>query len=76
MYPQPPGPLKRAGLLGVQYAGGSHSSLGSQLSIYSAAGGGKGDYDISGEVLVGIRYVGNEGWTGGRSQVTYLCDTS
>ena len=53
--PQPPGPLKRAGLLGVQY-GGSHSSLGSQLSIYSAAGGGKGEYDIIGEVLVGIRY--------------------
>ena len=25
-------------------------------SVYSAAGGGKGDYDIAGEVLVGVEY--------------------
>ncbi|CAI8048698.1 Synaptotagmin-like protein 5 [Geodia barretti] len=49
------GPLKRAGLLGVK-GGGSRSSLGSQLSIYSSAGGGKGNYDISGEILLKISY--------------------
>lgn len=47
------GPLKRTGLLGIK-RGGSHSSFGSQLSIYSAAGGGKGNYEITGEILVGI----------------------
>ena len=52
--PQPSGPLKKAGLLGVKH-GGSHSSFGSQLSIYSEAGGGKGDYDITGEVLLRVR---------------------
>ena len=51
---QPAGPLKRAGLLGVKH-GGSHSSFGSQLSIYSSAGAGRGDYEISGEILLGIR---------------------
>jgi hypothetical protein len=55
----PAGPLKRAGLLGVKHSG-SHSSFGSQLSIYSAAGGGKGNYDITGEVLVGISYNGGQ----------------
>ena len=33
----------------------SVSSFGSQASVYSAAGG-KGDYDISGEVLFGVEY--------------------
>ena len=28
----------------------------STVSVYSAAGGGKGDYDIAGEVLVGVEY--------------------
>ena len=55
MSPEPVGPLKRAGLLGVKH-GGSVSSLGSQVSIYSSAGGGKGNYDITGEILLGIRY--------------------
>ena len=54
---QPPGPLKHSGLLGVKHAG-SHSSFGSQLSVYSSAGGGKGNYDITGEILLGIRYIG------------------
>ena len=34
---------------------GSMSSFGSMASVYSEAGG-KGDYDISGEVLVGVHY--------------------
>ena len=33
----------------------SLSSFGSQTSLYSAAGG-KGDYDITGEVLFGVQY--------------------
>ena len=32
----------------------SISSSISSLSLYSSAGGTKGDYDISGEVLIGI----------------------
>ena len=38
---------------------GSVSSFGSMTSIYSEAGG-KGDYDITGEVLVGVYYHGNQ----------------
>ena len=38
---------------------GSVSSFGSMTSIYSEAGG-KGDYDITGEVLVGVYYRGNQ----------------
>ena len=34
----------------------SAASIGSLSSIYSAAGGGKGDYDISGEVRFGVFY--------------------
>ena len=34
---------------------GSTASFGSMASVYSAAGG-KGDYDITGEVLVGVHY--------------------
>ena len=32
----------------------SVSSFASTVSLYSAAGGTKGDYDISGEVLLGV----------------------
>ena len=39
--------------------GGSLSSFGSLGSVYSEAGG-KGDYDITGEVLVGVYYENNE----------------
>ena len=45
----------RAGLLGLNVAGGSAASFGSMTSIYSAAGG-KGDYDITGEVLFGVHF--------------------
>ena len=38
---------------------GSVSSFGSMTSIYSEAGG-KGDYDITGEVLVGVYYKSNQ----------------
>ena len=38
---------------------GSMSSFGSMTSIYSEAGG-KGNYDISGEVLVGVYYKSNQ----------------
>ena len=38
---------------------GSIGSLGSMTSIYSEAGG-KGDYDITGEVLVGVFYKNNQ----------------
>ena len=39
---------------------GSASSYGSMTSIYSAAGGGRGQYDITGEVLFGVTHVGDE----------------
>ena len=39
--------------------GGSLSSFGSMASVYSEAGG-RGDYDIAGEVLVGVYYDNNE----------------
>ena len=38
---------------------GSVSSFGSLTSIYSGAGG-KGDYDITGEVLLGVCYKNNQ----------------
>ena len=38
---------------------GSISSFGSLASVYSEAGG-KGDYDITGEVLVGVYYKDNQ----------------
>jgi hypothetical protein len=38
---------------------GSMSSFGSLASVYSEAGG-KGDYDITGEVLVGVHYKDNQ----------------
>ena len=38
---------------------GSVSSFGSQTSVYSGAGG-KGDYDITGEVLMGVYYKSNQ----------------
>ena len=38
---------------------GSMSSFGSMASVYSEAGG-KGDYDISGEVLVGVHHKDNQ----------------
>ena len=38
---------------------GSMSSFGSMASVYSEAGG-KGDYDITGEVLVGVYYKNNQ----------------
>ena len=43
-----------AALLGLKHYD-SAGSLGSMNSVYSAAGG-KGDYDIAGEVLVGVEY--------------------
>ena len=49
-----PSQKKKAGvgsLLGMAAA----SSLGSMASVYSEAGG-KGDYEITGEVLVGVQY--------------------
>ena len=49
----------RTGLLGLNAAGGSAASFGSMTSIYSAAGG-KGDYDITGEVLVGVYFKGGQ----------------
>ena len=45
---------KRSGLLGLG-AAGSAASFGSMTSIYSAAGG-KGDYDITGDVMVGVYF--------------------
>ena len=45
-------------LLGLKPAG-SITSFGSMTSIYSEAGG-KGDYDITGEVLVGVYYKNNQ----------------
>ncbi len=45
---------KRRGLLGLSTSD-SVASFGSTTSIYSAAGG-KGDYDITGEVLMGIHF--------------------
>ena len=50
----PPSHPKVPGLLGLKQAG-SATSFGSMTSIYSEAGG-KGDYDITGEVLVGVYY--------------------
>ena len=38
---------------------GSMSSFGSMASVYSEAGG-KGDYDITGEVLMGVYYKDNQ----------------
>ena len=48
-------------LLGLKHynSAGSLGSLGSMNSVYSAAGG-KGDYDIAGEVLVGVEYKGGQ----------------
>ena len=43
-----------SGLLSLKQAG-SVTSFGSMTSIYSEAGG-KGSYDITGEVLVGVYY--------------------
>ena len=48
------GVAKRSGLLGLSMSD-SVTSFGSMTSIYSAAGG-KGDYDITGEVSFGISY--------------------
>ena len=47
-------PLQTSGLLGLKHAD-SAFSFGSQASVYSEAGG-KGDYDITGEVLFGVHY--------------------
>lgn len=38
---------------------GSAVSFGSSFSVYTAAGGKEGNYDISGEVLLGVAYVDN-----------------
>ena len=48
-------------LLGLKHynSAGSLGSLGSMNSVYSAAGG-KGDYDIAGEVLVEVEYKGGQ----------------
>ena len=48
----------RSGLLGLKRPD-SISSLGSMTSIYSGAGG-RGDYDITGEVQVGVHYSNGE----------------
>ena len=53
-----PTPPQVSNLLTLKHAG-SVSSLGSMASIYSEAGG-KGDYDITGEVLVGVYYKRNQ----------------
>ena len=53
-----PIPPEVSNLLTLKHAG-SATSLGSMVSIYSEAGG-KGDYDISGEVLVGMYYKSNQ----------------
>jgi hypothetical protein len=49
-----PSLAKRSGLLGLS-ATGSKTSFGSMTSIYSAAGG-KGDYDITGDILLGVHF--------------------
>ena len=51
---QPIGSFHRGGLLGLKQSD-SMTSFGSMASVYSAAGG-KGDYDITGEVLFGVQY--------------------
>ena len=48
----PPSRPKAPGLLSLKQAG-SATSFGSMTSIYSEAGG-KGDYDITGDVMVGV----------------------
>ena len=53
-----PTPPETSNFLTLKHAG-SLSSLGSMTSIYSEAGG-KGDYDITGEVLVGVYYKSNQ----------------
>ena len=53
-----PAPKKKAGagsLLGLTGSANSLASFGSMASVYSEAGG-KGDYEITGEVLVGVQY--------------------
>ena len=49
-----PAQFESSNLLGLKRAG-SITSLGSMTSIYSEAGG-KGDYDITGQVLMGVYY--------------------
>ena len=52
-------PVARLKLTEKSSLTGSLSSFGSMTSIYSEAGG-KGDYDITGEVLVGVYYKNNQ----------------
>lgn len=49
--------LRQVKFYGSSSTLGSGVSFGSSASVYSAAGG-KGNYDISGEVLLGISHVG------------------
>lgn len=53
-----PIPPEMSNLLTLKHAG-SVTSLGSMISIYSEAGG-KGDYDIAGEVQMGVYYKSNQ----------------